>query len=116
MKYPRKIYAIKHEKSNRIYIGSSNDVENRIKSHLYALRCGKHTNKHMQSDFNNLGEYYKFYILDDISSREELHKEYQWQLKYKSKDPKYGYNDKDKGGSGKKIKFEEELPTIDDSL
>lgn len=110
MKYPRIIYAIQHQITKKMYIGSSANVEDRLKSHLIALRSRKHTNKQLQEDFNKYGENYKFYILGEISDSNTKRLEYDFQFKYKTKDPKYGYNSKDNGGTGIKIKLEEGLP------
>ena len=49
------IYAIKNKLLNRYYIGSSIDVDNRMKSHFYGLDINKHHNSEMQIDFNNYG-------------------------------------------------------------
>ena len=37
MKFPRAIYAIQHNATKRIYIGSSSDVELRYWGHMYPL-------------------------------------------------------------------------------
>ena len=60
------VYAIMHNKTRRIYIGSTERGSHRLKNHLNALRAGKHKNKLMQDDFDKYGEDYSFYQLDFI--------------------------------------------------
>lgn len=95
MKFPRKVYAIRHNKTDRVYIGSSSQVDKRLKNHLTALRANKHSVEDMQSDFNNFGEDYTFTILDTISNFQEREKEYEWMRKYQSHKRGLGYNYKD---------------------
>lgn len=44
MHIPRTIYAIRHNVTGRVYVGSSAAPIKRIRSHLNALRRGKHNN------------------------------------------------------------------------
>lgn len=92
---PRMVYLIRHNKTNRIYIGSSSNPERRFKTHLYNLRSGCHIVEDMQSDYNNYGEDYSFLILDEIKTWEEREKEYEWMKKYDSTNRAIGYNYKD---------------------
>lgn len=58
------IYCIKNIKSNKIYIGSSNNLYYRIKDHKVRLLEKKHSNDHMQKSFNSTGiEYFTLSIL-----------------------------------------------------
>jgi hypothetical protein len=93
---PRKVYAIQHKKTKRIYIGSSKNPEERWSNHLCRLRLGKHCVEEMQNDFDRYGEDYSFLILDEITSFEDRKKEYEWMKKYNSTNRKFGYNYKDK--------------------
>lgn len=95
MKIPRKIYAIKHNITGRIYIGSSRNVESRFKSHIGQLRIGKHPVADMQSDFNEFGENFSFFVLDEIKNYEERAKEYEWMRKLETNVRGKGYNYKD---------------------
>ena len=95
MRYPRKVYAIRHNVTNRVYIGSSYHVDHRFKSHLYKLRAHKHHVEDMQEDFDKYGEDYTLTILDDIAWRSEKDKEYEWMKKYQSHIRGIGYNYKD---------------------
>lgn len=112
MKFPRVVYAIKHNQTQRMYIGSSSNVDSRIRAHLSMLRTGKHINKSMQDDYNRYGENFSFYELATINSYAEKNKEYEFQKKYKTKDPEFGYNYADKGGTAYKIHLITEMPEI----
>lgn len=96
MRIPRKVYAIQHNTTKKMYIGSSHDVEKRYKSHIWALRGGKHTVPDMQADFDEHGEDYSVFILDEITCYSEKGLEYEWMRKYQTVDRRYGYNYKDK--------------------
>lgn len=92
---PKKIYAIQHNVTKKIYVGSSTDVEKRYMAHMYSLRSGGHANEDMQEDFDEFGEDYSLFILDEITKRGEFRKEYEWMCKYKSHIRGIGYNYKD---------------------
>lgn len=92
MKYPRQIYAIQHNVTKRIYIGSSANVDKRYLNHIYRLRGGKHNVEDMQRDFYEYGEDFSVYILDEITEYKELNKEYQYMQKYNSLERGIGYN------------------------
>lgn len=49
------VYAIKNNESGRQYVGSSNNIKNRIQSHIRDLFLGCHANHVLQSDFSCLG-------------------------------------------------------------
>lgn len=96
MVYPRKIYAIKHNVTKRMYIGSSSDVEIRYKNHIYSLRRGQHPIEDMQKDFNEYGEDYSVYILEELTVHDDRKNEYKWMRKYNTITRGVGYNYKDK--------------------
>lgn len=77
MKIPRQVYAIQHNITKKIYIGSSSNVTDRYWNHIYRLRKGKHQNIDMQRDFDEYGENYSLFILDTISNYSERDKEYE---------------------------------------
>jgi len=66
----------------------------------------------MQEDFNNHGENYSFYRLDVIEGMDDKSKEYDFQNLYKTKDPRYGYNNWDRGGTCIEIPIEKGKPSI----
>ena len=120
MRLPRDIYAIQHNVTKRIYIGSSRDVKGRYMNHMYRLRANKHSVEAMQDDFNNYGENYSLYILDKITDFSDKGKEYEWMSKYKTYDREYGYNYKEVGAQAKRklidiIPLKDGLPEMKDS-
>lgn len=102
MDFPRKVYAIQHNVTKRIYIGSSKNVEERYWSHIYALRNGKHPVEDMYSDFVAYGEDFSVFVLDEIKKYEDKGKEYEWMEKYNSHIQGIGYNYKDRVFHAKK--------------
>lgn len=50
------IYAITHKESGRTYVGSSVNVEKRLRVHRCSLNCGTHKNVHLQSAWAKYGE------------------------------------------------------------
>ena len=95
MRYPRTIYAIRHNATQRIYIGSSFNYKQRVKNHLYALRGHRHPVEDMQKDFEEFGDDYAIIVLEDNIDYENRHKEYDWMEKYQSYVREKGYNYKD---------------------
>ena len=60
------VYIIHCLKNNRKYIGSSNDVFNRIKTHKRDLNRGSHNNLMLQNDYKKYGSVnFVFRILDN---------------------------------------------------
>ena len=87
------VYAIKHNKTGRIYIGASSNPIRRMNIHLSKLRCGKHSVELMQEDFDKYGEDYSFYKLDEIHSKSERYKENVWQVYFNTRVNGYNYKD-----------------------
>ena len=108
MKYPRKVYAIRHNVTDRVYIGSSCNVDKRFKEHLYALKAHNHVVDDMQRDYDEYGKDYTFTILDRINDSSEDEKEYEWMDKYQSFVRGIGYNYKDHHRSQRAKNNEEE--------
>lgn len=96
LKYPKKIYAIQHNITKRMYIGATKNVEGRYRDHIYALRKGQHGVEDMQTDFDIYGEDYSLYILGEIASGHERRKEYDLIRKYRTQIRGFGYNYKDR--------------------
>lgn len=117
MKYPRKVYAIQHNETKRMYIGSSCEIDKRYSRHINFLRSGKHKNEDMQKDFNEYGENFSVYILDEISEYKENYKEYEWMYKYNTIERGIGYNYADKVRVMQRIKnkppYKEGLPDME---
>ena len=95
MRIPRTIYAIRHNQTNRVYVGSSWDTKSRIKNHIYALRGGRHKNALMQSDFDEYGEDYSYFKLGEITEFSDRYLEFVWMEVLHARDVAYGYNSRD---------------------
>ena len=95
MKLPRTVYLIRHNKTNRIYIGSSANPQKRFKDHIYRLRNGSHPVGDMQADFDTYGEDYTVEYLEVITTYKDGMHEYDWMEKYNSHIRGSGYNYKD---------------------
>ena len=95
MRCPRTIYAIRHNATQRIYIGSSFNYKQRVKNHLYALRAHSHSVEDMQKDFDDYGEDYTISVLEENIDYDNKHKEYEWMKKLQSFVRGKGYNYKD---------------------
>ena len=91
----RYVYAIQHNVTGRIYVGSAKDVAYRYRSHLSQLRHGRHKNSEMQRDYNEHGESYSVFILAIIKRPEDCRLEFKWMDKLKTYDPRIGYNQRD---------------------
>lgn len=61
------IYQIRNTLNGNCYIGSTIHFQHRWKDHLCKLRCGRHSNLHLQSAFNKYGkEAFIFEILEEV--------------------------------------------------
>lgn len=96
MKFPRAVYAIRHNRTQKVYIGSSSKLDIRIRSHLSKLRCGMHSVDDMQKDYDEYGEDYTITVLDVIECFKDKDKEYAWMQTYKSHLREFGYNYQDR--------------------
>lgn len=66
------VYSITNKITGRKYYGSTNDVYERFRAHRERLRKGKHENKELQRDYNELGPRCFGYTVEDIlGSREQ---------------------------------------------
>ena len=87
------IYKITNSITGKIYIGSSIDIDLRIKNHFKCLRGNYHRNNHLQLSFNKYSEInFVWEVICECEKDELLKKETEYILKYKSFDRKVGYN------------------------
>ena len=63
------VYAIFNKKENKVYVGSSKDIETRINKHRNDLKKKQHHNSALQYDFNE-GAIFDFEILSTYKKRE----------------------------------------------
>ena len=73
------IYKIKNLQTNKVYIGSSNDLEKRKKQHFSELREKRHINKELQKDFSLYGENnFRFQVVEYTWRNNRLEREQAW--------------------------------------
>lgn len=66
------VYKIINIANQRIYVGSSSNIESRWRTHLSALRHHRHGNPVLQEDWDNYGmEVFAFHLLEQIDDKEE---------------------------------------------
>lgn len=95
------IYRIVNLKNNKVYIGSSINIEKRFREHLSLLRKNIHFNNHLQNAFNKYGENnFKFEKLIEVPEEMLLLKEEEYIKKNLA--IKNGYNILNKPTSGMK--------------
>jgi len=87
------VYCIRNIVNNKVYIGSSVNIDNRKKQHFNKLKKGTHLNKHLQSAFLIYGaELFEFDIVEIVNLNCLISREQYWMDCYKSWDRNYGYN------------------------
>ena len=81
------IYQIYNPINNKRYIGSSINVERRLKEHLRNLEKNRHCNDHLQSAYNKYKDVLQFQFLEECEPDECLIFE-QYYKEYKNKSKK----------------------------
>ena len=90
------IYLIKCKSEDKVYIGQSNDIKKRYRSHIQDLRKNKHPNSYLQKAFNCYGENdFSLEILYELDNETfDRNKLYELEMKYISL---YNSTDRTKG-------------------
>jgi len=87
------IYIITNNINNKVYIGLSKNLSNRIKQHKNRLLNNSHKNTHLQSAFNKYGiNNFSFDIIEYCNNDLLCKKEKEYIKKYNSINSLYGYN------------------------
>lgn len=93
MKLPRTVYALRHEATGKMYIGSTANPQQRLRKHLNRLKNGTHNSARLQEDYTkHPDKSVTLVLLDEIQSFDERDKEYKWMEIYNTFDPAHGYN------------------------
>lgn len=96
------IYKIVNLITGLVYIGSSENIYYRWSAHKGSLRHNRHINKRLQNAWNKYGEKaFEFVIVKIVSSKKLLKTEQYYIDKFKSYNPKYGYNKSPIAGLGR---------------
>jgi group I intron endonuclease len=87
------IYEIRSKVDDKVYIGSSINVRNRLKSHCSYLRRGKHFNAHLQAAWEKHGaDNFVLRLIVVCAPKDLLLFEQSIVDGYKANDPAHGYN------------------------
>lgn len=72
------VYIIINIYNGKRYIGSSNDIKERLQRHFKCLRDGVHVNKHLQNAYNLYGESFFEWGVLKLSETEDQYKDEQY--------------------------------------
>lgn len=87
------VYRITCLPSQKVYIGSTNDLARRWTEHRKMLRGGRHPNIHLQSAWNKYGESQFIYeVLELILASFVTEREQYWIDRLHAADRRYGFN------------------------
>lgn len=88
----RGIYCIRNTNNNKVYIGSSRNIEGRWRVHRSKLNLNKHHSQHLQLSYN-LGFSFVYEILEIVEDLSQLEiREQYWVDHYQSYKSDFGYN------------------------
>lgn len=109
------IYRILNKVNNKVYIGQSIDVENRLKQYKSCLNRGDHHNPHLQHSWDKYGEdVFEFGIITKCDESELDDLEISFIANYDSFNSEKGYN-KETGGDLNKHMSDESCRKISES-
>jgi group I intron endonuclease len=92
------VYKIKNIINNKVYIGSSKNIENRWKQHIYELNKNNHHSIKLQRAWNKYGkDNFKFEVIEECDIDRLLYLEQYYIDKYKSYFEGYNSKGKTKG-------------------
>ena len=87
------IYCIKNIINNKVYIGSSIDLNSREYKHFWMLKKNKHDNQFLQNSFNKYGENsFVFEVIEECRPEFLIDLENYHIIKNKSNEMSFGYN------------------------
>lgn len=70
---PMGVFQIRNLKNDKVFVGSSLNLDGIFNRHRFALNAGSHQSKELQKDWNELGaENFAFEILEELEPREHL--------------------------------------------
>jgi len=103
------IYAVINLNNGKVYIGSSNNLYTRKKSHFNDLKKNNHTNQHLQNAYNIDNKYFIMVEIEKVENVNNLHlREQYWMDELKSYDRTVGYNINQKADSLRFFKHSDE--------
>ncbi len=67
------VFQIRNLTNEKVFVGSSLNLDGILNRHKFALNAGSHQNKALQADWNEFGaENFAFEILEELEPRENL--------------------------------------------
>ncbi len=67
------VFQIRNLTNEKVFVGSSLNLDGIFNRHKFALNAGSHQNKALQADWNEFGaENFAFEILEELEPREQL--------------------------------------------
>lgn len=70
---PMGVFQIRNLMNEKVFVGSSLNLDGIFNRHRFALNAGSHQSKELQKDWNELGaEHFAFEILEELEPRENL--------------------------------------------
>lgn len=88
----RFVYLIKNKINEKVYVGSTKNLEQRWRGHLSSLRIGKSFNMYLQEDWDKYGEENFEFIFIEEDTFGGFEREQYWMDLYTSYDRDKGYN------------------------
>lgn len=102
------IYKIVNLINNKIYIGCSKNIYNRIRYHQYKLSKNNHENPYLQFSYNKYGkDNFEYIILEECAEISLLERENYWVNLLNCLNKNYGYNVVGTSNTNKRIISEE---------
>lgn len=103
------VYSITHRRSGKRYVGSSYDVERRMRDHIKSLQNGTHYNILLQRAWAKYGpEEFDFAIIERCRLDGLLTREQYWIDQFKATDISFGYNLAPTAGSALGVRWGDE--------
>ena len=69
---PSGVYQVKNTINNKVFLGSSLNLEGPLNRHKFMLKIGSHPNKALQKDWDELGpDQFAFEILEEVKVKED---------------------------------------------
>ena len=95
-------YVFKNIVTGKVYVGTTKNPKKRWQNHRYCMKAGKHTVEQLNKDYATYGkESFTFQILQEYDDRIKAYTLETFFMKVlRSQNAKYGYNYKDKAGTG----------------
>lgn len=99
--YPHYVYVLKNTVTGKCYVGCTKNIRKRILAHRWQMRNEKHGVEEINEDCKKYGEdSFTFEIIGKFDKTKALQMEAFYTAILRTKDARYGYNYKDKKGTG----------------